>query len=615
MSEGTPSASKPKQEKGPETDTPEFVKDFSRESNIDERNALAEKIRAERGEHSQERREQSELEKEINELETKLDDYNSSSFLTKVRSYFEVKKVRASLGMVQERKAEIDTTVAARNPNRSGQEAVSALYEKEKERWANAEYGKEDIAQMFTEEHLASLSVEDYALLMKRFPSEMVTHVTRQGIRDHTGMWEHTAGTGAFHNGFEKMLDDGSLKSPLAIKIAESGKEEAILGLLNSRKGELPATREEALARLESFMSGGQGSYADRAAIHFAAEEVADRFYGSEKGNEIFIAYPSAFIGSQYHFSHGDIAPEKIGDQHNDAWVLSQEDHGIKLDAGLVFIPQDAQVDPKNGSRYEIGPDNKPIKNMAVFESLKQLTASPELSKYTEEIQHQLGSLPSSDRLPPPSAWESELEKQWPQEKYANPDVLKALIPIRDKIKEVTGVNDDRILQQLFRYSTARGLEGASSRRDEREREGDLGRAIDGILEESGTRFAEAKNTISSEEYWNSYFATHPDKKPSKVVFYSGGDPTKAMYEWRRANGLNKQSGDTSVGFEERKATTAEAEVSSIKERAARFETLARSIIEERYQNMPAPEKQTNEEDEDIPPPLPPNKSRPRALG
>ena len=31
------------------------------------------------------------------------------------------------------------------------------------------------------------------------------------------------------------------------------------------------------------------GGYTDRMAIHFAVEEVADDYYGSEKGNEIFV--------------------------------------------------------------------------------------------------------------------------------------------------------------------------------------------------------------------------------------------------------------------------------------------------------------------------------------
>ncbi|MSU56564.1 MAG: hypothetical protein EXS51_04665, partial [Candidatus Taylorbacteria bacterium] len=365
-----------------------------------------------------------------------------------------MRSVRESLGIAQERKIEVDSSVASRDPNRFGQEEIGKLYENEKKKWANSEYGKEDIAKFFTEDHLASLSVEDYALLMKRFPSEMVTHVTRQGIRDHTGMFEHTAGKYAFHNGFEKILDDGNLKSPLAVKFAEGEKENVILNCLRQ-----PKTREEALVNLKSFLDSGYGAYTDQAAIHFAAEEVANFYYGSEKGNEIFVAYPSAFIGSQYHFSHADIAPDRIDSMHNDVWVFTQEERGIRLDSALVFLPQDARVDPKNGSRYEIGSDNNPVKNEAVYTGLEQLATSPELGPIIQKIQEQLGRF-SSETLPPPSTWESELDK--PYGGYSHKDVLEALLPMRDKIKEMSGITDDRILAKIFNYTNVDQLKYAN---------------------------------------------------------------------------------------------------------------------------------------------------------
>lgn len=604
--EGATTAQQPNQEE-PEIErpvAPAFIKEFSRENSAEERSALAEKIRAERGEHFEKRREQDELNKQIENLEKKLEEYNSDSFLNKIGDYFKMRSVRESLGIAQERKAEVDSSVASRDPNRFGQEEIEKLYENEKKKWANSEYGKEDIAKFFTEENLASLSMEDYALLMKRFPSEMVTHVTRQGIRDHTGMAEHSAGKDAFHNGFEKILDDGNLKSPLAVKLVEGQKESVILNCLrygewSERAGELPKTRDEALERLKTFLESGYGAYTDQAAIHFAAEEVANFFYGSEKGNEIFIAYPSAFIGSQYHFSHADIAPDHIDSMHNDAWVFTQEERGIKLNSALVFLPQDARVDPKNGSRYDIGPDNKPTKNEA-YGGLERLAASPEFETIVQQIMERLVSL-SSDNLPPPSTWENELEKpDW--DAYSHKDVLKALLPIRDKIKETSGIVDDRILKRIFNYTNARSLKYANTESSEDERGRKINLEIDQILQQAGTRFVEAQNTVSSEEYWNQYFATRPDKKPSKVVFYSGGDPTKAMRDWKQQYGLTKESADKSVGFKEHVATSQEEQIDSVRERANRFESLARVVIDEKYPEIEISEVPIEEQ----PPPLPP---------
>ena len=120
----------------------------------------------------------------------------------------------------------------------------------------------------------------------------MVTHVTRQGIRDHIGMIYHSAGEGAYVDGFMKMVEDGRLRSPLGVYLVESEKEQAIAKFLHLDSYK---TKEEALnqlAALTDARQGEAGDYADRMAVHFATEEVADTYYGSEKGNEIFVAYP-----------------------------------------------------------------------------------------------------------------------------------------------------------------------------------------------------------------------------------------------------------------------------------------------------------------------------------
>ncbi len=589
---------------------PGFIREFSKKDNQEKRRELAQEIRADRTARFEKKEERNEVVAELEALNKELDTYNNASFFSKAADFLKVRATREKLGLLQRNKQELDTSLAT--PNAHGKQDIEVLYEQEKQRWANSEYGKEDIATQFTEEHLASLSVEDYALLMKRFPSEMVTHVTRQGVRDHTGMWEHTAGEGAFHNGFEKMLNEGALKSPLAIRLAEKGKEQAVLDLLRSRQtGELPATQAEAYALLDAYMRGGQGGYIDAASIHFAAEEVADHFYGSERGNEIFVAYPSAYIASQYHFSHGDLAPEKTGDQHNDAWVMTQEDRGLKLDAGLVFIPKDAQVDPKTGSRYEVGPDGKPIENTELSESLYRFAASPDAAGILEDIKKSTGKL--YEPLPLPSTWDTEMTRQG-FDSYAHKDALAALIPVRDKLTALTGIKDDRVLARLFDYRNASNFESAAARYDEGEKQHDMGYAAQLVMEQSGTRYKEASNTVPSEEYWNAYFDAHPDKKPSKVVFYAGGDPSKALYEWRRSHGLDKRSPDTSMGFAERKSMTQEAEMNSAKDRAERFRSLARSVIEENFPETAAPQQEAESDlpDDEMPPPLPPEDLPPR---
>ena len=166
----------------------------------------------------------------------------------------------------------------------------------------------------------------------------MVTHVTRQGIRDHTGHMYHTAGLGEFVAGFKKIIEDGRLRSALGVYLMEKEKEKAIARFLELDRVE---TKVKALENLQNIVSDnrmeGDGGYVDKSAVHFATEEVADTYYGSEKGNEIFFALPWLHIASQYHFS-GQLNSNR-GGYWNDQWVWANEEKGIdvKLAVDLVI--------------------------------------------------------------------------------------------------------------------------------------------------------------------------------------------------------------------------------------------------------------------------------------
>ena len=67
-----------------------------------------------------------------------------------------------------------------------------------------------------------------------------------------------------------------------------------------------------------------------------------------------------------------------------------------------------------------------------------------------------------------------------------------------------------------------------------------------------GIYFKEAKNVVSSHEYWEEYFSEHEDIRPSKIVYYEGNDPTKAFRNWKIKNKLVKKSEDYTMGFPER---------------------------------------------------------------
>jgi hypothetical protein len=460
------------------------------------------------------------------------------------------------------------------------------FYNREKERWANSGYTPEDIEKQFSEENLKKLSVEDYILLMKRFPGEMVTHVTRQGIRDHASSFWHTAGTGAFSNGFKEVLKSKSLRSSLGIAIQESSKEDAMAKFLHLNSVQ---SRSDALLMYRDnfeYNIATSNAFADRASVHVASENVMDAMYGSERGNEIFIAYPSAYVASQFNYGGKGTLADTGADQHNDKWIYTKEQAGMPIDAGLVFIPKDAQVDPKNGSRYEIGADNNPIKNESAYRGLRQLATSPELEAIAQKIRKKLGRLNDSEKqsLPLPSAWEGVLKKSESHYAYVpHKDVLESLLPIRDRIIEITGMTDDRILEKILDYNNIGNLESAIAKTDEYERNLGVDAAISETLKQSGTYYVEAQNTISSEEYWNQYFAAHPNEKPSKIVFYSGGDPSRALNEWRRKNDIVKRTEDSTYGFSEHRVSEKSEEANEEKDRFASF---ALKVIDDRFPDI-----------------------------
>lgn len=315
---------------------PEFIQEFSKEESPKERQQAAQAIRAKRAEHFAEKRaqakRQSGLQQATNERERALAEKLeavghleneiielSTSRLRKILNYFQLRKLRVDVAVGERTYEElkqqqhkdieeqgISEKLGSEETPPALQEAKMMLgnfYEGQKEKWADSEYTKEDITKYFSEENLASLSLEDYALLLKRFPGEMVAHVTRQGIRDHIGHMYHTADEGVYADGFMRMVEDGRLRSPLGVYLVEGERQQAIARFLHLNNFK---RKEEALNYLATLTDARQsepGSYADTMAIHFATEEVADIYYGSEAGNEIFIAYPSAYIASQYYFS------------------------------------------------------------------------------------------------------------------------------------------------------------------------------------------------------------------------------------------------------------------------------------------------------------------------
>ncbi len=583
---------------------PNFLKEFSREQSKDERDKKAQEIKAKRFEYFDKKKRVKAFEEEtkkplrayekkfqeklgdIKKVEKKIDDL-SQNFPSAIKNFFklrvlkqekvkkneELKPIEKSISKMQGRISRVKeyeaqyATEAGKQELREAEHMVKKFYETEASKWEKSPYSKEDISRHFNEEHLTSLSLEEYVLLMKRFPREMVTHVTRQGVRDHIS--HHSGGEGQYADGFMKIAADGRLRSALGGAITSEAKEERIADMLHFEKWK---DRKEAQQELEEFLipreaRGGEGAtYGDRAAIHFAAEEVADSFYGSERGNEIFIAYPSALIASQHHFYGGmGGLTEKGGGAWNDKWVWANEEKGIDINAGIVFIPQETQVDPNTGSRYELDSSKNPILKKKNITAIRSVVASPDFLSIADEID----------------------AKTW--EEKGKPDFSEQRKKLEEKIA-VFGAFDEKVLDIFFTnreslhklVAARKAMDQSGGGTEEFER---LEIEIKRGLREQDLLYEKPKHTISSQQFWDTYFQQHPSKRPSKIVFYKGDDPTQALNTWRSSEGITpyaKQAEDVNVGFSSHHVPKYAPESMAGSDR---FRSIAEEIIQKRFGN------------------------------
>lgn len=375
-------------------EVPKYVREYSKRESPEERDQLAQEITEKRKSYFDEKRSRAEKEseknilaQEIEALADRIASHKNESFFTRLKDYFSIKKIEQQLqGKEHEKKAleeELSTPIKGRSDMDEIQTALANFYarqSKEWQVWSNKEYTKEDIARDFSEDHLASLLMKEYVALLQQYPGHMVTHVTRQGVRDHVGMFEHTKGSGASHDSFKNMLESKRLHSPLGVALSEAesfhdiceflnGGEKLITNRDSVNTGEDPNQSPRLLVgALKGYTNEKGGlSFHDKAAVHFAIEKVLNNIYGGEKGNEIFIAYPAAHIASQYHFYNkikkGVLEyPSPDSDNHNDLFVWGENElSGMNVDAGVVFIPGNAQVDVVTGSLYELDDSGCPI--------------------------------------------------------------------------------------------------------------------------------------------------------------------------------------------------------------------------------------------------------------
>lgn len=549
---------------------PEFLKEFSKEQSADKRKQLAQAIWAKRAEREAKEKQHQQLQESIGERQDSLAEQLqriqalkaeiqilTSSGLKMIMNHFTIKKLRADLLLGNKtyeelKKEQEDTTVAAKTLAQESdadqvknelEKTIEAFYKEQEEKWATSEYTREDVLKYFTEEHLASLSLDDFWLLQARFGGGFVTHVTRQGIRDHAGMSEHTAGIGQYSDGFMQILKDGRLRSPLGIALVAKEKEKAIAKFLQLEQYQ---TQEEALDALETFLDQKlqhkSGSFQDRSAIHVATGEVLDALYGSETENEIYILFPSYYIESQYPRSNVRL----VGGKMNDQRVWANEERGMDINVGVVYIPAEARVDPETGSRYQIDKNKNPIIDLEKRNKFRAFVDATDFEEFADQLLKVWHSIPSHG------------------------ESLEKLKPFRQKLIN-NGITELE-LQECFLENPTKILYTLVDKKNKKNQE-DLYSSVDDILMKRGILFREPQKTVSSQEFWEAYFAKNPSQKPSKIVYYKkthmGGERSEA--------GLHLKF------FQEEPISQ---ELQDIAPKPERFRAIAEKAIEEHFMHV-----------------------------
>ena len=78
------------------------------------------------------------------------------------------------------------------------------------------------------------------------------------------------------------------------------------------------------------------------------------------------------------------------------------------------------------------------------------------------------------------------------------------------------------------------------------------------LIDGSSVKYRRAENTIPAKDYWEKFFADHPDLKPKHIIYYDD-DPTTAIYRFQEKNSIG--AADTSktegqlLGFDDHHVT------------------------------------------------------------
>ncbi len=248
----------------------------------------------------------------------------------------------------------------------------------------------EEREKYLSTEAMEKMPLEDYLTLLKRLSGEAFYHVTRYGVRENTFMSTgggHTLGKGTFINSLNQLLEDGNINSLVAREIKNDGSY-----ILKSHENEIKEEIKKGTPIKEivdHLMKQYDTEYfLDRESAHFSYGQDKHSMYGAEKGYKFYVYYPVEYILQNDFFHKNREVQIKIGEsqffnrggidqQYNDVEIFNFG-KGVPVNAGILCITGDVDVDPKTGSQYLIENGEPVVDKNGEFKKPDQTITSQE---------------------------------------------------------------------------------------------------------------------------------------------------------------------------------------------------------------------------------------------
>lgn len=276
----------------------------------------------------------------------------------------------------------------------------------------------------------------------------------------------------------------------------------------------------EKLNNLLGFSWASAPKYPDETAVHFAAQIVADSYYGGESGNEVFFIYPSDVLASQHAFAFNgwgkDFTRSQSETKWNDVfvWPYSVDNPGIPIDAGMVFLPESTPVDPETGSKYA-----SEIKTVDGEEKRVMVEDTVLVGSFVE------WGKKLDDQSPLRRAFSAYKEEN----NYHRQEDLKenCFAALAQELHGL-GFNIDASVSLASKLISETFWRNSFS--DE---------VLQDAVKDSGAHWKRAENTIPAKEYWGKFFAQNPHLRPKHIQYYDG-DPTTAVLKFQQQNNIGR---------------------------------------------------------------------------